>query len=149
MPISFSPQRWMSDCLHHIGSMQLRDICIPATHDSGMSKLTWCTQLGTENNSLTQTHDIAGQLQLGIRQFDIRPALEPDNTFWSYHVSESDLLGWQGGRGQSLAEIIEQVNAFTVRNPEIIILDISHAIPAVIAACWNPVRTPPSRLRLG
>jgi hypothetical protein len=116
----------MSDYLPQIGSMRLRDICIPASHDSGMSKLTWHTTHGTKNNSLTQTHDIAGQLQLGIRQFDIRPALESDDTFWSYHVSDS-VLGWVGGRGQSLAEIIEQVNAFTVRNPEIIMLDISHA----------------------
>ena len=66
--------------------------------------------------SLTQNLDIAGQLNLGARYFDLRPTFY-QNDFYTYH----------GLVGPSFADILGQIKDFlgTVSR-ELVILDVSH-----------------------
>ena len=99
---------------------------MPGSHDSGMSVLTHGTALVTEENTLTHWIDVAGQLNAGFRYFDIRPVISAGE-FVTGHYSE--ILGqWIGGNGQSLDAVIQQVNAFTAQNKEMVILDVSHSL---------------------
>jgi hypothetical protein len=120
-----TPQDWMQQNIHSIGCQPLRHLCMPASHDAGMSQLNGHTALADDQDTLTQYFDIGGQLAAGFRYFDIRPVIH-DGQFYTGHYS--DLAGsWQGGNGQSIASIISEVNAFLATNDELVILDLSHA----------------------
>lgn len=93
---------------------------MPGSHDAGMSRKTGGTPLGSEHATLTQTRDIAGQLDCGSRFFDLRPVLG-DGTYKTGHYSKV-ALNWQGANGQSIAEIVGQVNAHLDAHPELVIL---------------------------
>jgi hypothetical protein len=118
---------WMQRNLVHIGGQTLRTLCIPGSHDTGMSVLNGGTAFATKDNCITQKRDIGGQLALGNRFFDIRPCVSAGK-FVAGHYSDTgnDVLKWQGGNGQSLADVISQVNAYTAQHAELIIIDISH-----------------------
>ena len=122
-----------------IGKLWLKDLCFPATHDSGMYKLTGGTLFGRRKGiTLTQSCSIYDQLQLGARKFDIRPFFYEGK--WSFgHFSpftEQDLSrlgplahllsGWQGATGATIEEIISDFNKFTSVTRELIIIEISH-----------------------
>ena len=122
-----------------IGKLSLKDMCFPATHDSGMYKLTGGTLFGRRKGiTLTQSCSIYDQLQLGARKFDIRPFFYEGK--WSFgHFSpftEQDiaflgplahlLSGWQGATGATIEEIISDFNKFTSVTQELIIINISH-----------------------
>jgi len=99
---------WMSGSLGTIGEMKLRDICIPGSHDAGMSApVNGSTVFGYASSIITQRVPIAQQLTLGARYFDIRPVTHTGQ-FYCGHCT-----GSQGGNGQSIADVISQVNAFT------------------------------------
>jgi hypothetical protein len=86
-------------------------------------KFTNCQQL-----------NVGEQLRAGARYFDIRPAWNGQR-FVTNHMSaigEHKVLA--GALGQSLSDIISQVNTFTANHAEMIILDISHIIDAHDAA---------------
>jgi len=135
-----TPENWMQASLPLIVDRSLREICLPASHDAGMSRRTGGTLFGTESVVLTQTHTVGRQLELGIRLFDIRPVIG-GNRYVCGHYSKFDngnlpgwiqtLLGrvgfkfgtWQGGNGQFIDEIVEEVNKFTDRKAELVILD--------------------------
>jgi hypothetical protein len=128
-PTSFSstntPPNWMQQNLPTIGCQPLRHLCMPASHDAGMSQLNGHTGFANDADTLTQYADIGGQLAAGFRYFDIRPVIH-NGQFYTGHYS--DLAGsWQGGNGQSIAAVISQVNAFLAQNHELVILDLSHA----------------------
>lgn len=118
------PVDWMHQNLAGIGCQPLRRLSIPGSHDTGMSTLTGGTFLTTEDNTLTQWVDVAGQLNAGFRYFDIRPVIA-SGIFTTGHYSQI-LDEWVGGNGQDLASVIAQVNQFTSQNNELIILDLSH-----------------------
>ena len=62
----------------------------------------------------------------GSRYFDLRPVIS-GGVYKAGHYSYIDALNsWQGGNGQTIAEIIQQINAFTASNKELIILNLSH-----------------------
>jgi hypothetical protein len=130
---------WNQAYLPTIGNLRLKDICFPATHDSGMYKLTGGTVVGGRKGAcLTQSCSIYDQLQLGARKFDIRPFFYDGK--WSFGhfspVSEQDLsplgplkqffTGWQGGTGATIEEIVNDFNKFTAVTQELVIIDISH-----------------------
>jgi hypothetical protein len=120
-----TPQNWMQQNLPAVGCQPLRHLCMPASHDAGISILNGHTALANAADTLTQDTDIAGQLAAGFRYFDIRPIIH-GGQFYTGHYS--DLEGsWQGGNGQSIAAIINQMNAFLTNNHELVILDLSHA----------------------
>lgn len=97
---------------------------MPGSHDAGMSALNGGTVLVTEENTLTQWTNVAGQLDAGFRYFDVRPVIA-SGRFTTGHYSEL-LNQWVGGNGQDIASIITQLNDFLSRNNELVILDLSH-----------------------
>lgn len=104
------PTDWMHENLETLGNRKLRHICMPGTHNSGMSILgKTSSPFVTPRNTVNQVFDVYHQLKAGARFFDIRPVIS-GGQFFTGHYSPNDLLGWLGGNGQSLAEIIDQIN---------------------------------------
>jgi hypothetical protein len=119
---------WMSESLSTLGPKTLRQLCLPGTHDAGMSTFVPGTAFAAPCNTLTQTSSILGQLQLGSRYFDIRPVIHAGQ-FYTGHYTELSIAGrntWQGANGQSMASVISDINAYTQDNPELVILYLSH-----------------------
>ena len=118
------PENWMHQNLPSIGCLPLNRICMPASHDAGMSKLNGHTALVNGVDTLTHFTDVSGQLSAGFRYFDIRPVIA-DGKFATGHYSK--LFGkWVGGNGQSIVSIISQINDFLDKHHELVILDLSH-----------------------
>jgi len=119
---------WMQVNISIIGSLPLKDVCLPASHDAGMWYKSNGTMIGgTENNILTQTQSIYQQLQYGARVFDIRPTISHGKWVCGHYTDTGKWpLGWQGGDGASIDEVIDNVNRFTDENKELVIIDISH-----------------------
>jgi hypothetical protein len=120
------PIDWMYSNLDSFGCQPLQQLCMPASHDAGMSKLDGKTALANTQNTVTQNLDIAGQLTYGARYFDIRPVIS-GGIFKTGHYDQA-LCCWDGGNGQSIDEIITQVNGFLAQYQELVILDLSHGI---------------------
>lgn len=57
---------WMSSNLDTLGCQPLRQLCIPESHDAGMSQVSSHTFYAEQPNIQTQTLDIAAQLSAGI-----------------------------------------------------------------------------------
>lgn len=121
------PTAWMQGNLRRLGGRTLRQICIPGSHDAGMSELNGSTAFATHDNTLTQTTDILGQLSAGSRYFDIRPVISGGQYFTGHYSKISELDGsWQGGNGQSIDAIVSNINAYTASSSELVILSLSH-----------------------
>lgn len=125
---NYPPTDWMHENLETLGNRKLRHICMPGTHNSGMSVLgKTSSPFVTPRNTVTQVFDVYHQLKAGARFFDIRPVIS-GGQFFTGHYSPNDLLGWLGGNGQSLAEVIDQINRFTNEYHELVILKVSHTL---------------------
>jgi hypothetical protein len=134
------PTDWMQRNLSTLGHRQLRHLCIPGSHDSGMSLITGHTGFADPAIVLTQSNDIGAQLSLGARYFDIRPTLAA-GAFKTGHYSKIpvDLIGWQGANGQAVQDIIRQINDFTADNAELIILNLSHDLNTDVGRQYRPM----------
>lgn len=122
------PVDWMQQSLKQRNEPLLK-FCMPGTHDSGMSTYGRHTLFGWPCNTRTQTNTIINQLRYGARFFDVRPVIS-DGDFYTGHYTYIDTLNintWQGANGQSIADVIKDVNEFTSSNAELIVLYISHA----------------------
>ncbi|KAK5031227.1 hypothetical protein LTS07_004962 [Exophiala sideris] len=116
------PTDWMAQNLPYIGCLTLQDMVIPGSHDAGMSEINYPRE-GTAANSQTQTLNITGQLQAGIRYFDIRPTISHGQFYTGHYTDEL------GANGESIADIISDINRFTAKgNKELIILELSHTL---------------------
>lgn len=122
---SGAPNAWMHENLSVLGNRSLRHLCIPGSHDAGMSQLSSGTFWGASCNAITQTQGVLQQLQAGVRYFDIRPVIS-GGQFYSGHYSCDTPSGCQGANGQSLASIIQDVNSYTAANKELVVLYLSH-----------------------
>lgn len=105
---------------------------MPASHNSGMSRLNGKKGLVAAENTLAQYVDVAGQLRAGFRFLDIRPVIA-DGRLMTGHYDELrknfDLFNtWQGGNGQGIGEIVEQINEFLDGNDELVIINLSHTL---------------------
>ena len=129
---NISSENWMSESFSIIGDKSLRQICIPGSHDSGMSEKESGTMFATANNTVTQTKDIGGQLLCGIRFFDIRPVIgsRKQERLRTGHYSYINIpgVGWQGANGQSISSIVNQINFFLKDRRELVILNLSHSL---------------------
>ncbi|PGH12173.1 hypothetical protein AJ79_04468 [Helicocarpus griseus UAMH5409] len=98
------PTAWMSSILHIIGERKLKHVCMPGSHDAGMSKLDGHTQFANEGNTLTQYLNVYDQLRRGSRYFDVRPTIGNGGKFLTGHYSNIDILGigWQGAENPEL-----------------------------------------------
>ncbi|HEX6097345.1 MAG TPA: hypothetical protein VF432_13535 [Thermoanaerobaculia bacterium] len=122
---NFAGTAWMHDNLHVLGNRSLRHLCIPGAHDAGMSMVTGGTAYANSCNTITQVLPVAGQLRMGVRYFDLRPVIS-GGEFYTGHYTDTSDYGWQGTNGQSLASIIDGVNAYTLVSPELIVLHFSN-----------------------
>ncbi|KAG8841886.1 hypothetical protein FRB91_004609 [Serendipita sp. 411] len=86
-----------------------------------MNKVTVSNPWASESNTLTQWLPVSGQLTAGARLFDIRPTLY-QQTYATGHYSHAEILGWVGLSGQTMQEIVDQINAFLDVNHELVIL---------------------------
>jgi len=122
------PPNWMQANLATLGNRTLRNLAIPGSHDAGMSSFSDNSKTGfaTEANSRTQTLNLAGQLAAGARYFDIRPVIS-SGVFRAGHYSfVAPIHSWQGANGQLVSEMIDQINAFTKDNKELVVINLSH-----------------------
>ncbi|KAF2645094.1 PLC-like phosphodiesterase [Massarina eburnea CBS 473.64] len=115
---------WMHQSLGSIGNRTLKQICMPGSHDAGMSKFDAGTIGATFANSQTQYLNIYDQLVAGSRYFDLRPVLS--NGQWKAgHYSKVEGVGI-GGNGLLISDVVKQVNDFTAKYKELVIINVSH-----------------------
>jgi len=91
-----------------------------------MSKVQFSTGGSMASNTMTQESDILGQLNAGARYLDIRPVYV-ESDYYTGHYSKVD-DDWAGSAGQSIAEVIDDINDFTSSNSELVIVYLSHTI---------------------
>lgn len=118
---------WMSANLDMLGESTLRELCMPASHDSGMSEAAWRSVFATSANTQTQLLSIYEQLQCGVRFFDIRPVISQGH-FYTGHYAHVVPGVYQGALGQSIRLIVDHINSFCATNNELIILSLSHGL---------------------
>lgn len=115
---------WMHNNLASLGNRALIDLCIPGSHDAGMSEFNAHTAGAFNCNTVTQTKNMLKQLEKGARYFDIRPVISAGK-FYTGHYGEVGPSG-QGANGQSIKDIINEVNNYTSTYKELVILHLSH-----------------------
>jgi hypothetical protein len=127
--IEYDASKWMREFHDVLSDKTLREICIPGTHDAGMSVRSSGTAFGFECNTLTQSHSVKKQLEFGSRYFDIRPVISGGEFRTGHYGNISDVdRTWQGANGQSIKSIIQDINDFASGRSELIILNLSHAL---------------------
>ena len=105
------------------GSLELRDVVYPASHDSGMSILEHTDISGgfTDNLVKTQAFSINEQLLCGCRYFDIRVDYDHDELV-TYHRT-----GPGGANGEKLRDIFDNAVSFLkAHKQEFIMFKLSH-----------------------
>lgn len=108
----------------------LKHICMPGSHDAGMSTFRPGTIGAHFANTQTQYLDFYQQLMAGSRFFDLRPVISRGEWVAGHYgvVRNGNNTIWVGGNGLSIADIISQVNRFTKQYNELVILSINHTI---------------------
>ncbi|KAF8342250.1 PLC-like phosphodiesterase [Cantharellus anzutake] len=120
------PSAWMQANRDTLGSRTLKQICIPGSHDAGMSVMNGGTAFATPGNSLTQSFGIGAQLAAGSRYFDIRPVISGGHFKTGHYSYVGSVLQTIGANGQYISDIINEINTFTSQNAELIIIKFSH-----------------------
>lgn len=121
---------WMQQSMGSLANRTLKHICMPGSHDAGMGRFSPGTVGAHFANTQTQYLDFKGQLMAGSRYFDLRPVISKGD-FVAGHYSGLDVgedAIWVGGNGQSLDDIIKQVNDFTSEYKELVIINLSHTL---------------------
>ena len=116
---------WMERVQNLVPAITFNQITMPGSHDSGMSKANKCSGLArfSPSSTITQKHSILGQLNSGTRYFDIR-LKKNGNKIYTAHFNNNEMIG--GCYGQSLDEIIQEINHFLSTNSrEILFLRIT------------------------
>ncbi|KAF8171946.1 PLC-like phosphodiesterase [Mycena galopus ATCC 62051] len=124
-----TPHDWMHQTLPTIGHRNLMQVCIPGSHDAGMSQ-AWTkavTGFCKLRHVVTQYDSMLEQLKSGCRWFDIRPWIVSGQLTTGHYSPLGGFLGWQGGTGQSIRSIVDDVNTFTATNKELVVLYMGHA----------------------
>jgi hypothetical protein len=114
---------WMTELFQeYLANRPLHQITVPGTHDAGC----YFKRKGyLEGQALTQTQTIRQQLDGGIRYFDLRPYVDGQGKYWTYHGSF-----YTGDQMDGDAGILVQVSDFMGKlgnsHREMVILNISH-----------------------
>ena len=131
-PVVTDGATWMAQLFSTIGGQQLSNICLPGTHDSGMSQVSNASVGAYAGNTQTQTLTIEQQLLQGIRYIDCRPTIWKGELYFGHFSYTNTLdLGWLGATGQSWDEIVKDItNFFSVpgRNQELLVLDFCNGL---------------------
>ena len=121
---------WMQQSMGSLANRTLKHICMPGSHDAGMSSFRPGTVGAHFANTQTQYLDFYQQLMAGSRFFDLRPVISGGQ--WvagHYSAIRNDVEDiWLGGNGQSIADVIRQVNDFTAQYKELVIINLSHTL---------------------
>jgi len=126
--------RWIYDT---IKDRPIRHLIMPGTHDAGMSTISnKIISLGTVFNTQTQGINIYDQLRAGSRWFDLRiasihPAYDSGryDGFWVLHVNNEMADVSVGNSGESLDDVIGEINRFTRENPgEVIFFSVRYLV---------------------
>jgi hypothetical protein len=121
---------WMQQSMGSLANRTLKHICMPGSHDAGMSTFKPGSIGAHFANTQTQYLDFYQQLMAGSRFFDLRPVLAGGQ--WvsgHYSALRNDIEDiWVGGNGQSIVEIVRQVNDFTSQYKELVIINLSHTL---------------------
>ena len=120
------PEDWMHQTYERIQCLTLRQLCVPGSHDSGMSEFNQGAGLAVAADTVTQTMNIYDQLVNGARWFDIRPVIAGGHWATGHYSYSTDL--WHGGNGQYMDAIIDEINQYTSTHQELLILDLSHGL---------------------
>lgn len=118
---------WMQRNLDWLGHRPLHTICMPGSHNAGMSLISqvYANDIPAIRDFMgplcqCQAVSVAEQLQWGSRYFDVRPFIS-GGEFWTGHYT-----GTKGARGQSISSIVDNINQFTSQYNELIIINLSH-----------------------
>lgn len=120
------PTDWMKQNLPFLGCRTLQELALPGSHNAGMSKVQYSTAFSTSSNTQTQKLDILGQLNAGIRYFDLRPVISHGDYYTGHYSHVDDVDATVGSVGQKMSDIIDNINRFTDANAELVILYLSH-----------------------
>ncbi|KND86311.1 Killer toxin subunits alpha/beta [Tolypocladium ophioglossoides CBS 100239] len=122
--IRHGPGNWMKGIYDVIKDRSIQHIVMPGTHDSGMSTISGkILSGGTAINTQTQGINIYDQLRAGARWFDLRVATihnvphNDDYSFWILHVNDENAAVAIGNSGESLDDVISEINKFTSESP--------------------------------
>jgi len=112
---------WMGELAQKNPAVTMAQMVIPGSHDSGMSTSNSCPFIPSSTVE-TQSLTVLGQMQAGVRYFDLRPYETTPGGFSTGHYG-----GWGGCLGQGLTQILDQVEQFLQSNPtESVFLSFSH-----------------------
>ncbi|KAL2856177.1 PLC-like phosphodiesterase [Aspergillus pseudodeflectus] len=145
--LTHGPGNWMRQIYETIKDRPLQHIVMPGTHDSGMSTISGqIVSIGSEENTQTQGLNIYDQLRVGARWFDLRIiSVHQSNTanydFWVAHVNNENADVPVGNTGESLADIVSEINRFTSENPgEIIFFRVRYLVGLRRVPLGGPIR---------
>lgn len=122
------PTDWMKQNLPFLGCQTLQQLVIPGSHNAGMSKIQYNTAFAGPANTQTQSLDILGQLNAGVRFFDVRPVISHGQYYTGHYSYIHDLKSNQGAVGQKVSDIIDNINTFTDKNSELVLVYLSHTL---------------------
>uniref|UniRef100_A0A1A9WZT0 Phosphatidylinositol-specific phospholipase C X domain-containing protein n=1 Tax=Glossina brevipalpis TaxID=37001 RepID=A0A1A9WZT0_9MUSC len=111
---------WMNDLRAHVGSLRVRDLFMPGTHDSGSYRVNFdplIKETVVTKYSLAQDEDVYSQLMHGIRYLDIRIGYYR-NLVPPFYINHGIT------RQMPLIDIINQVKDFVQETNEIVIFGI-------------------------
>jgi hypothetical protein len=131
------PGNWMRKMYDVIRDRPVRHLIMPGTHDAGMSRISdKIVSIGSEENTQNQGINIYDQLRTGSRWFDLRIGsvhandnAGQNNGFWVMHVNDEMASLAIGNTGESLDDVISEINRFTSENPgEIIFFTMRYLV---------------------
>lgn len=125
---SIDGANWMRDNIHTLGKRTLKKICMPGSHDAGMSVFVSGSSMVHSCNVLTQSLPIRGQLENGARYFDVRPDIVSGNKYQTGHYTKLPGGNCLGGNGQSIISIVNDINEFISNHNELVIVKLSHSL---------------------
>ncbi|KAL6169471.1 hypothetical protein ACJQWK_04493 [Exserohilum turcicum] len=141
---------WMQQSMGSLANRTLRHICMPGSHDAGMTTFQIGTVGANFPNTQTQYLNFYQQLLAGSRYFDLRPVISRGKWVAGHYSKVGNI--WVGGNGEDLSTIIQQVNDFTAKYKELVIINISHSIDTdkdykdLSQAQWNDLFTTLTKL---
>ncbi|KAL3477483.1 PLC-like phosphodiesterase [Aspergillus californicus] len=145
--LSHARGNWMKQMYNVIKDRPLQHIIMPGTHDSGMSTISGqIVSIGNEANTQTQALNIYDQLRVGARWFDLRiisvhQSNTADYAFWVAHVNDENADVPVGNTGESLNDIINEINRFTTENPgEIVFFNVRYLVGLRRMPLGGPIR---------
>jgi|GEM_PF-4389781 len=115
---------WMAALMDEFpqADITLSDLCVPGSHDTGMSLVRECTFGANSCNTQTQHLDMKGQLEAGMRVFDVRPILFKSR-YYTQHATACDGMGC---KGELMEDILSDTRVFLDAYPEVVILLMGH-----------------------